>query len=140
MQSNYLAFTAELFWWFEVVKPSFVQPRTARPHGGSALRFQPHPRRVLIGVRTFSGLKPGVRWFPARDGGRESREVEGPLRVRPRGWGASLSLRVRSLLSASFTPARLWSLFDSGFSTLAPRTHSDLWLGFNLPLEFAIKL
>ncbi|XP_053507464.1 calmodulin-regulated spectrin-associated protein 2 isoform X4 [Ictalurus furcatus] len=26
--SNYLVFMAELFWWFEVVKPSFVQPRT----------------------------------------------------------------------------------------------------------------
>ncbi|KAL7984859.1 hypothetical protein Chor_003429 [Crotalus horridus] len=27
LQSNYLVFMAELFWWFEVVKPSFVQPR-----------------------------------------------------------------------------------------------------------------
>ncbi|XP_065410401.1 calmodulin-regulated spectrin-associated protein 2 isoform X13 [Chrysemys picta bellii] len=26
-KSNYLVFMAELFWWFEVVKPSFVQPR-----------------------------------------------------------------------------------------------------------------
>lgn len=26
-QNNYLAFMAELFWWFEVVKPSFVKPR-----------------------------------------------------------------------------------------------------------------
>ncbi|KTG02036.1 hypothetical protein cypCar_00026500 [Cyprinus carpio] len=26
--SNYLVFMAELFWWCEVVKPSFVQPRT----------------------------------------------------------------------------------------------------------------
>lgn len=33
-QSNYLVFMAELFWWFEVVKPSFVQPRDARPQGG----------------------------------------------------------------------------------------------------------
>ncbi|XP_053342304.1 calmodulin-regulated spectrin-associated protein 2 isoform X2 [Clarias gariepinus] len=28
IKSNYLVFMAELFWWFEVVKPSFVQPRT----------------------------------------------------------------------------------------------------------------
>ncbi|XP_035384424.1 calmodulin-regulated spectrin-associated protein 2 isoform X2 [Electrophorus electricus] len=27
IRSNYLVFMAELFWWFEVVKPSFVQPR-----------------------------------------------------------------------------------------------------------------
>ncbi|XP_042729525.1 calmodulin-regulated spectrin-associated protein 2 isoform X5 [Lagopus leucura] len=27
VKSNYLVFMAELFWWFEVVKPSFVQPR-----------------------------------------------------------------------------------------------------------------
>ncbi|KAJ7993455.1 hypothetical protein DPEC_G00272610 [Dallia pectoralis] len=26
-ENNYLVFLAELFWWFEVVKPSFVQPR-----------------------------------------------------------------------------------------------------------------
>ncbi|KAK3513807.1 hypothetical protein QTP70_028872 [Hemibagrus guttatus] len=28
IKSNYLVFMAELFWWFEVVKPSFVQPCT----------------------------------------------------------------------------------------------------------------
>ncbi|XP_056336713.1 calmodulin-regulated spectrin-associated protein 2 isoform X1 [Danio aesculapii] len=28
IKSNYLVFMAELFWWCEVVKPSFVQPRT----------------------------------------------------------------------------------------------------------------
>ncbi|XP_064520559.1 calmodulin-regulated spectrin-associated protein 2 isoform X2 [Pseudopipra pipra] len=27
IKSNYMVFMAELFWWFEVVKPSFVQPR-----------------------------------------------------------------------------------------------------------------
>ncbi|NXJ13823.1 CAMP2 protein, partial [Odontophorus gujanensis] len=27
VKSNYMVFMAELFWWFEVVKPSFVQPR-----------------------------------------------------------------------------------------------------------------
>lgn len=34
LQSNYLVFMAELFWWFEVVKPSFVQPRVVgHPQG-----------------------------------------------------------------------------------------------------------
>lgn len=32
-QNNYLAFTAELFWWFEVVKPSFVEPRKLDTEG-----------------------------------------------------------------------------------------------------------
>ncbi|KAM4605696.1 calmodulin-regulated spectrin-associated protein 2 [Polymixia lowei] len=32
IKSNYLVFMAELFWWFEVVKPSFVQPRVFNPH------------------------------------------------------------------------------------------------------------
>uniref|UniRef100_A0A673YU41 Calmodulin regulated spectrin associated protein family member 2 n=1 Tax=Salmo trutta TaxID=8032 RepID=A0A673YU41_SALTR len=33
LQNNYLVFMAELFWWFEVVKPSFVQPRVFDPQG-----------------------------------------------------------------------------------------------------------
>ncbi|XP_069366904.1 calmodulin-regulated spectrin-associated protein 2 isoform X3 [Paralichthys olivaceus] len=32
IKSNYLVFMAELFWWFEVVKPSFVQPRVFDPN------------------------------------------------------------------------------------------------------------
>uniref|UniRef100_A0A673ZKZ0 Calmodulin regulated spectrin-associated protein family, member 2a n=1 Tax=Salmo trutta TaxID=8032 RepID=A0A673ZKZ0_SALTR len=31
VKNNYLVFMAELFWWFEVVKPSFVQPRVLEP-------------------------------------------------------------------------------------------------------------
>ncbi|XP_066547719.1 calmodulin-regulated spectrin-associated protein 2a isoform X3 [Amia ocellicauda] len=31
IKNNYLVFMAELFWWFEVVKPSFVQPRVLDP-------------------------------------------------------------------------------------------------------------
>ncbi|CAL9688792.1 unnamed protein product [Knipowitschia caucasica] len=32
IKSNYLVFMAELFWWFEVVKPSFVQPKVFDPN------------------------------------------------------------------------------------------------------------
>ncbi|KAE8610968.1 hypothetical protein XENTR_v10012295 [Xenopus tropicalis] len=32
VKTNYLVFMAELFWWFEVVKPSFVQPRVLNPN------------------------------------------------------------------------------------------------------------
>lgn len=27
LQHNVMVFIAELFWWFEIVKPEFVQPR-----------------------------------------------------------------------------------------------------------------
>uniref|UniRef100_A0A3Q3BTB1 Calmodulin regulated spectrin-associated protein family, member 2a n=1 Tax=Haplochromis burtoni TaxID=8153 RepID=A0A3Q3BTB1_HAPBU len=33
IKNNYLAFMAELFWWFEVVKPSFVEPRKLDTEG-----------------------------------------------------------------------------------------------------------
>lgn len=32
-QNNYLVFMAELFWWFEVVKPPFVQPQVLDTEG-----------------------------------------------------------------------------------------------------------
>ncbi|KAM9326299.1 calmodulin-regulated spectrin-associated protein 2 [Gastrophryne carolinensis] len=35
VKANYLVFMAELFWWFEVVKPSFVQPKVFNPQGPS---------------------------------------------------------------------------------------------------------
>uniref|UniRef100_A0A8B9KDI3 Calmodulin regulated spectrin-associated protein family, member 2a n=1 Tax=Astyanax mexicanus TaxID=7994 RepID=A0A8B9KDI3_ASTMX len=33
IKNNYLVFMAELFWWFEVVKPCFVQPQVLAPEG-----------------------------------------------------------------------------------------------------------
>ncbi|XP_027421616.1 calmodulin-regulated spectrin-associated protein 2 isoform X3 [Bos indicus x Bos taurus] len=41
IKSNYLVFMAELFWWFEVVKPSFVQPRVAHPQGAEPVEDLP---------------------------------------------------------------------------------------------------
>ncbi|EHH22059.1 calmodulin-regulated spectrin-associated protein 2 isoform X1 [Papio anubis] len=41
IKSNYLVFMAELFWWFEVVKPSFVQPRVIRPQGAEPVKDMP---------------------------------------------------------------------------------------------------
>ncbi|XP_030582618.1 calmodulin-regulated spectrin-associated protein 2a isoform X5 [Archocentrus centrarchus] len=37
IKNNYLVFMAELFWWFEVVKPSFVKPRTLDNEESSSL-------------------------------------------------------------------------------------------------------
>ncbi|XP_061776177.1 calmodulin-regulated spectrin-associated protein 2 isoform X1 [Nerophis ophidion] len=38
IKSNYLVFLAELFWWFQVVKPSFVQPRVFDPNACVVVR------------------------------------------------------------------------------------------------------
>ncbi|OCT82967.1 calmodulin-regulated spectrin-associated protein 2 isoform X2 [Xenopus laevis] len=45
IKTNYLVFMAELFWWFEVVKPSFVQPRVLNPYVAPHLN-----RRNTIGA------------------------------------------------------------------------------------------
>ncbi|ELK24924.1 Calmodulin-regulated spectrin-associated protein 2 [Myotis davidii] len=44
IKSNYLVFMAELFWWFEVVKPSFVQPRVLRAQGAEPAVRAPDAR------------------------------------------------------------------------------------------------
>ncbi|XP_036296067.1 calmodulin-regulated spectrin-associated protein 2 isoform X1 [Pipistrellus kuhlii] len=44
IKSNYLVFMAELFWWFEVVKPSFVQPRVLRAQGAEPAAPAPDAR------------------------------------------------------------------------------------------------
>ncbi|XP_033869714.3 calmodulin-regulated spectrin-associated protein 2-like isoform X3 [Acipenser ruthenus] len=41
IKNNYLVFMAELFWWFEVVKPSFVQPRVVDVDVNAAEAVQP---------------------------------------------------------------------------------------------------
>uniref|UniRef100_A0A7N8Y438 Calmodulin regulated spectrin-associated protein family, member 2a n=1 Tax=Mastacembelus armatus TaxID=205130 RepID=A0A7N8Y438_9TELE len=48
IKNNYLVFMAEVFWWFEVVKPSFVKPRTLEHEGtGKSLATK---RNTFIGV------------------------------------------------------------------------------------------
>uniref|UniRef100_A0AAX7UJ49 Calmodulin regulated spectrin-associated protein family, member 2a n=1 Tax=Astatotilapia calliptera TaxID=8154 RepID=A0AAX7UJ49_ASTCA len=39
VKNNYLVFMAELFWWFEVVKPSFVEPRKLDTEGTEPSSF-----------------------------------------------------------------------------------------------------
>ncbi|KAF7692617.1 hypothetical protein HF521_010227 [Silurus meridionalis] len=47
IKSNYLVFMAELFWWFEVVKPSFVQPQTLKSKA-EATKMAPITKHNLI--------------------------------------------------------------------------------------------
>ncbi|XP_048213242.1 calmodulin-regulated spectrin-associated protein 2 isoform X1 [Perognathus longimembris pacificus] len=62
IKSNYLVFMAELFWWFEVVKPSFVQPRVVRPQGAEPTKDRPSvpvlnaARRTLLDGSSSSDL------------------------------------------------------------------------------------
>ncbi|KAJ7332411.1 hypothetical protein JRQ81_014591 [Phrynocephalus forsythii] len=66
IKSNYLVFMAELFWWFEVVKPSFVQPRVVvhppaePPNEPSSLLAANASRRNYPDVSTGSDLTPSV--------------------------------------------------------------------------------
>ncbi|XP_058274757.1 calmodulin-regulated spectrin-associated protein 2 isoform X2 [Hemibagrus wyckioides] len=51
IKSNYLVFMAELFWWFEVVKPSFVQPCTLESKVSNpveAIKMAPVTKHNLI--------------------------------------------------------------------------------------------
>lgn len=75
LQSNYLVFMAELFWWFEVVKPSFVQPRILDTSGTGQLVEQisswwfyqhagvEHPPGTDA---SLSSLQPVIKYHPAK--------------------------------------------------------------------------
>uniref|UniRef100_A0A669ECI7 Calmodulin regulated spectrin-associated protein family, member 2a n=1 Tax=Oreochromis niloticus TaxID=8128 RepID=A0A669ECI7_ORENI len=45
VKNNYLVFMAELFWWFEVVKPSFVKPRKLENEGTGKWEILTLPER-----------------------------------------------------------------------------------------------
>uniref|UniRef100_A0A8D1LRX4 Calmodulin regulated spectrin associated protein family member 2 n=1 Tax=Sus scrofa TaxID=9823 RepID=A0A8D1LRX4_PIG len=63
IKSNYLVFMAELFWWFEVVKPSFVQPRVLRPHGGDLISVnEPDPDDILCTLPCSGGGAALTHW------------------------------------------------------------------------------
>ncbi|XP_034559671.1 calmodulin-regulated spectrin-associated protein 2 [Notolabrus celidotus] len=51
IKSNYLVFMAELFWWFEVVKPSFVQPRV----------FDPNALEIVSSCRNMAPVSSPVK-------------------------------------------------------------------------------
>uniref|UniRef100_A0A8C1ZQD2 Calmodulin regulated spectrin-associated protein family, member 2b n=1 Tax=Cyprinus carpio TaxID=7962 RepID=A0A8C1ZQD2_CYPCA len=63
IKSNYLVFMAELFWWCEVVKPSFVQPRTLSTKGNVCLIWQSRPSSSLSYVDGCVGTWPKEKRF-----------------------------------------------------------------------------
>ncbi|XP_029001604.1 calmodulin-regulated spectrin-associated protein 2a isoform X2 [Betta splendens] len=78
IKNNYLVFMAELFWWFEVVKPSFVKPRTLENEGGD-------PSSLLKSLPAISISKATKRSFSERPPSPEGPSL--PLRPQPRSTG-----------------------------------------------------
>uniref|UniRef100_A0A8C1ZUG1 Calmodulin regulated spectrin-associated protein family, member 2a n=1 Tax=Cyprinus carpio TaxID=7962 RepID=A0A8C1ZUG1_CYPCA len=80
IKNNYLVFMAELFWWFEVVKPPFVQPQVfmERPPSPErpSLPLRPQPQTSGSGeikrstsmsfVESFMGTWPKEKKSPAQ--------------------------------------------------------------------------
>uniref|UniRef100_A0AAY4EY71 Uncharacterized protein n=1 Tax=Denticeps clupeoides TaxID=299321 RepID=A0AAY4EY71_9TELE len=56
IKNNYLVFMAELFWWFEVVKPSFVQPRVLDVDGNEIISEKTAPLKRL----TIKKISPDI--------------------------------------------------------------------------------
>ncbi|XP_072516138.1 calmodulin-regulated spectrin-associated protein 2a isoform X2 [Salminus brasiliensis] len=59
IKNNYLVFMAELFWWFEVVKPSFVQPQVLVPEAPApSLKNVPSVPISKVTKRSFMERPP----------------------------------------------------------------------------------
>ncbi|XP_015228557.1 PREDICTED: calmodulin-regulated spectrin-associated protein 2 isoform X2 [Cyprinodon variegatus] len=78
IKNNYLVFVAELFWWFEVVKPSFVKPRQLGNEG-------PEPSSILKNMPFIPISKATKRSFMERPPSPERPSL--PLRPQPRNTG-----------------------------------------------------
>ncbi|XP_014822848.1 PREDICTED: calmodulin-regulated spectrin-associated protein 2 isoform X3 [Poecilia mexicana] len=78
IKNNYLVFMAELFWWFEVVKPSFVKPRMLDNEGTE-------PSSILKSMSFIPISKATKRSFMERPPSPERPSL--PLRPQPRNTG-----------------------------------------------------
>ncbi|XP_067452811.1 calmodulin-regulated spectrin-associated protein 2a isoform X1 [Thunnus thynnus] len=78
IKNNYLVFMAELFWWFEVVKPSFVKPR-------SLDNENTEPLSLLKNMPSIPISKATKRSFMDRPPSPERPSL--PLRPQPRNTG-----------------------------------------------------
>ncbi|XP_042612680.1 calmodulin-regulated spectrin-associated protein 1-B-like isoform X3 [Cyprinus carpio] len=64
LKQNVIVFVAELFWWFEIVKPEFVQPRDVQEFKDARAMTQPKSARPTVPIsnatkRSFL-VSPGV--------------------------------------------------------------------------------
>ncbi|XP_017268942.1 calmodulin-regulated spectrin-associated protein 2a isoform X1 [Kryptolebias marmoratus] len=92
IKSNYLVFMAELFWWFEVVKPSFVKPRRLDNEGTES--------SVLKNIPAIPISKVTKRSFMERPPSPERPSL--PLRPQPRNSG-----EIKRSTSMSFVDGNL---------------------------------
>ncbi|KAM8874261.1 calmodulin-regulated spectrin-associated protein 2a isoform 7-T7 [Spinachia spinachia] len=90
IKNNYLVFMAELFGWFEVVKPSFVKPRMLNDEG-------PEPSKTIAAVPISKVTK---RSFKERPPSPERPSL--PLRPQPRNSG-----EIKRSTSMSFVDGNL---------------------------------
>lgn len=93
IKNNYLVFMAELFWWFEVVKPSFVNPRSLDSDGTE-------PSSLLKDIPVVPISKATKRSFMERPPSPERPSL--PLRPQPRNSG-----EIKRSTSMSFVDGNL---------------------------------
>ncbi|KAM7409581.1 hypothetical protein PAMA_001188 [Pampus argenteus] len=93
IKNNYLVFMAELFWWFEVVKPSFVKPR-------SLDNESTEPSSLLKNMPNIPISKATKRSFMERPPSPERPSL--PLRPQPRNTG-----EIKRSTSMSFVDGNL---------------------------------
>ncbi|KAM6920961.1 calmodulin-regulated spectrin-associated protein 2a [Xenentodon cancila] len=93
IKSNYLVFMAELFWWFEVVKPSFVQPRMLE-------NDSPEPSSLLKNIPVIPISKAMKRSFMERPPSPERPSL--PLQPKPQNSG-----EIKRSTSMSFVDGNL---------------------------------
>ncbi|XP_038571556.1 calmodulin-regulated spectrin-associated protein 2a isoform X2 [Micropterus salmoides] len=93
IKNNYLVFMAELFWWFEVVKPSFVKPRMLDNEGTE-------PSSLLKNLPAIPISKVTKRSFMERPPSPERPSL--PLRPQPRNSG-----EIKRSTSMSFVDGNL---------------------------------
>ncbi|XP_077390103.1 calmodulin-regulated spectrin-associated protein 2a isoform X3 [Festucalex cinctus] len=93
LKNNYLAFMAELFWWFEEVKPSFVKPK------GLDIEA-PELSSLLKNIPAVPISKATKRSFMERSPSPERPSL--PLRPQPRNSGA-----IKKSTSMSFVESNL---------------------------------
>ncbi|XP_054645287.1 calmodulin-regulated spectrin-associated protein 2a isoform X3 [Dunckerocampus dactyliophorus] len=93
IKNNYLAFMAELFWWFEDVKPSFVKPRISDHEATD-------PSSLLKNIPAIPISKATKRSFMERPPSPERPSL--PLRPQPRNSG-----EIKRSTSMSFVDSNL---------------------------------
>ncbi|XP_077439864.1 calmodulin-regulated spectrin-associated protein 2a isoform X3 [Vanacampus margaritifer] len=93
LKNNYLAFMAELFWWFEEVKPSFVKPKSLDNEA-------PELSSLLKNIPAVPISKATKRSFMERSPSPERPSL--PLRPQPRNSG-----EIKKSTSMSFVESNL---------------------------------